>query len=84
MGEIVNFQSIDAQKFRQLAPYLHNLWSSPVQITVAIILLYRYLGVAMLGGVGVMVLMMPLNVLVARRLGKSQVRCVLLFSFSLI
>ncbi len=36
------------------------------------ILLYRYLGISMLGGVGVMFLMMPINVLVARKLGKSQ------------
>lgn len=31
-GEIVNHMSIDAQRLMDLIPYLHQLWSGPLQI----------------------------------------------------
>ena len=40
-GEIVNLMSVDAQKITDMLPYLNMLWSSPLQITVAIYMLYQ-------------------------------------------
>ncbi len=40
-GEIVNLMSVDAQRICDLVPYINMLWSSPLQITVAIYMLYQ-------------------------------------------
>ena len=40
-GEIVNLMSVDAQKITDMLPYLNMLWSSPLQITLAIYMLYQ-------------------------------------------
>ena len=82
IGEIVNHQAIDAKRIQDLLPYVQTFWSSPFQIIgilrifreisfklnflVALIQLYQTLGYAMLGGVSVMVLMIPLNFAMAR------------------
>ncbi len=42
VGEIVNHQSIDAQRFMNLLPYLHMTWSAPFQIISIFILFFCY------------------------------------------
>ena len=42
-GEIVNLMSVDAQRICDLVPYVNMLWSSPLQIVVAIYMLYQVL-----------------------------------------
>ena len=44
MGEIVNLMSVDAQRFMDLTTSVNMLWSSPLQIGLAIYLLYQILG----------------------------------------
>ncbi|CAI2733366.1 unnamed protein product [Schistosoma spindalis] len=66
-GQIMNLMSSDAQQFVQLMPFINILWSGPFQITIAMILLWRELGPSVLAGVGVLLLLLPINVLVARR-----------------
>eukprot|EP00026_Physarum_polycephalum_P000464 Phypoly_transcript_00465.p1 GENE.Phypoly_transcript_00465~~Phypoly_transcript_00465.p1 ORF type:complete len:1411 (+),score=128.73 Phypoly_transcript_00465:182-4414(+) len=72
VGEIVNHQSIDAQRFQNLLPYLHMAWSAPFQIAIAMYMLWKLVGVAVLGGVAVMILVIPLNTLMARKQGAIQ------------
>lgn len=74
VGEIVNHQSIDASRFQNLLPYLHMAWSAPFQIAIAMYMLWKLVGVAVLGGVAVMVLVIPLNTLLARKQGAIQKR----------
>ncbi|GJJ71293.1 ATP-binding cassette, subfamily C (CFTR/MRP), member 1 [Entomortierella parvispora] len=61
VGEIVNHMSIDAQRLQDLVTYLHVVWSGLFQITLALYLLNKTMGVAIFAGVGVMLLMIPLN-----------------------
>ena len=60
-GEIVNLMSVDAQKISDLLPYLNMLWSSPLQITVAIYFLYQILGPPVFAGLGTMIALIPIN-----------------------
>ncbi|KAH8862468.1 Canalicular multispecific organic anion transporter 2 [Schistosoma japonicum] len=66
-GQIMNLMSSDAQQFVQLMPFINILWSGPLQITVAMVFLWRELGPSVLAGVGVLLLLLPINVLAARR-----------------
>ncbi|KAJ3097766.1 hypothetical protein HDU96_000252, partial [Phlyctochytrium bullatum] len=50
-----------------LTTYLHILWSGPFQISMALVLLYNTLGPSIFAGVGVMILMIPINALLATR-----------------
>jgi ABC-type multidrug transport system fused ATPase/permease subunit len=62
LGELVNLMSVDVQRLTDLIPYLHNLlWSSPLQMIVSVVLLYRLVGVSALVGLGVMLAIMPIN-----------------------
>lgn len=72
-GEIVNLMSVDAQRLMDLMTYLNALWSSPFQIIVSLYFLYNTMGVSILAGVGVMLLMVPTNILVSRIARKLQV-----------
>ncbi|OON15953.1 hypothetical protein X801_08238, partial [Opisthorchis viverrini] len=71
-GQIMNIISSDVQQFVQLMPYLHIAWSGPFQIAVAIIFLWHELGLAVLAGIGVLLLLLPMNALMARLSKKVQ------------
>lgn len=73
VGEIVNLMSVDAQRFFELVSYLHVLWSGPVVIGIAIWLLWRILGVAVVAGLVVMILMVPLSGVIAAKLRDLQI-----------
>ncbi|PRP77744.1 putative multidrug resistance protein [Planoprotostelium fungivorum] len=68
IGSMVNLQSIDAEKFEQLMPYLHMMWISPIEMIVAMVLLYNQLGWAAMAGLAVMVVLIPVNVYLAHYL----------------
>lgn len=53
--------------------FQHVLWSGPVVIGVAIWLLWEYLGIAVLAGLGVMLLMVPLSGVIAAKLRDLQI-----------
>ncbi|KAJ3058066.1 Multidrug resistance-associated protein 1 [Rhizoclosmatium hyalinum] len=67
--------SVDAGRLGDLTTYFHIIWSGPFQICLALYFLYFTLGVAIFAGVAVMLLMIPVNGLLAtwsRRLNKIQ------------
>lgn len=49
------------------------VWSSPLQIVVALILVGNLLGISVLAGVAVMVVLVPLNAFLAGQTRKLQV-----------
>lgn len=65
-GELLNLQSVDADRIGDSIPYFHILWSGPLQIAVALGLLYLQLGPSTLVGVFVILLLIPVNALLAK------------------
>ena len=72
LGEITNLMTIDAQKLQDLTSYLHAIWYSFVQIALAIFFLWQQLGPSCLGGVAVIVIMIPVTKEVAKWMGGLQ------------
>ncbi|XP_040491214.1 multidrug resistance-associated protein 1 isoform X9 [Ursus maritimus] len=73
IGEIVNLMSVDAQRFMDLATYINMIWSAPLQVILALYLLWLNLGPSVLAGVAVMILMVPLNAVMAMKTKTYQV-----------
>lgn len=71
-GEIVNLMSVDAQRFFELMPNVHMLWSGPLIIGASIYLLWQYLGYAMIAGLTVTIATVPLTVWIALKLKVLQ------------
>ena len=72
-GELVNLMSVDAQRLMMITTYINSLWASPLQIGIALYFLYNTLGISILAGLGVLVLIIPLNMLFGSRIGALQV-----------
>ncbi len=73
-GEIVNLMAVDAQRFMDLMPSIHLIWSAPLQIVLSLVFLYISMGPSIFAGVAVMLLLIPLNVLIATYSKKLQGR----------
>jgi ABC-type multidrug transport system fused ATPase/permease subunit len=65
-GDIVNYMAVDTQRLQDLAQYGQQLWSAPFQIILCMISLYQLVGLSMFAGVGVMVIMIPVNGFIAK------------------
>ncbi|XP_040836568.1 multidrug resistance-associated protein 1-like isoform X1 [Ochotona curzoniae] len=76
-GEIINLISSDAQQLMDFAASFNLLWSAPFQILMTILLLWQELGPAVLAGMAILVLAIPINAFVAiriKKLKKSQTK----------
>uniref|UniRef100_A0A452GX19 ABC-type glutathione-S-conjugate transporter n=1 Tax=Gopherus agassizii TaxID=38772 RepID=A0A452GX19_9SAUR len=73
-GETVNLMSADTQRFMDLATFIHQLWSAPLQIALSIIFLWWELGPSVLAGIGVMVLLIPINAVLATKARRIQMK----------
>ncbi|XP_044790836.2 ATP-binding cassette sub-family C member 2 isoform X2 [Bubalus kerabau] len=74
IGETVNLMSVDAQKLMDVTNFIHLLWSNVLQIALAIYFLWAELGPSVLAGVGVMVILIPINGVLATRNRAIQVK----------
>jgi len=85
VGEIVNLMSVDAQRLQDVTGYLWMTWSSPFQISIAVYMLWTLMGVSVLAGLAVMILIIPINAIIATISRKLQVsRNTRLFFFQII
>jgi ABC-type multidrug transport system fused ATPase/permease subunit len=74
-GTIINLMSIDSFKVAEICAYLHFLWAAvPVQLIMAVLLLYNVLGFSSLAGIGLMGLVLPLNLWIAKSFQAAQKR----------
>lgn len=74
-GTIINLMSIDSFKVAEICAYLHFLWAAvPVQLIMAVLLLYNVLGFSSLAGIGLMALLLPLNLWIAKSFQAAQKR----------
>ncbi|KAJ0426972.1 P-loop containing nucleoside triphosphate hydrolase protein [Aspergillus carlsbadensis] len=71
-GDIVNHMAVDQQRLSDLTQFGTQLWSAPFQITLCMVSLYQLVGVSMFAGIAVMILMIPLNGVIARVMKKLQ------------
>lgn len=73
IGTIINLMAVDSFKVSEISAYLHFLWgSTPVQLVLCVVLLYRILGWSALASVVMMVLVMPLNIFIAKQFSRMQ------------
>lgn len=70
----MNLMSVDAQKLMDVTNFFHLLWSTVLQIVLSIFFLWRELGPSVLAGVGVMVLLIPVNGIFATKNRNIQVK----------
>uniref|UniRef100_A0A2C9K9A9 ABC-type glutathione-S-conjugate transporter n=1 Tax=Biomphalaria glabrata TaxID=6526 RepID=A0A2C9K9A9_BIOGL len=61
VGEIVNLMSVDCQRLQDVVGYLYVLWSMPLMIILALYMLWGTLGPSSMAGLGVLLLLMPIN-----------------------
>ncbi|WOK92133.1 hypothetical protein Cni_G00824 [Canna indica] len=60
-GEVQTFMSVDADRTVNLCNSIHDTWSLPLQIGVALYLLYTQVSFAFISGVTITVLLIPVN-----------------------
>ena len=65
--------SIDVNRIVEFVQIVNEMWSTPLQIAIAIYLLWAQLGIATLAGVAVMICLMPANGLSSAKLKVIQV-----------
>ncbi len=71
-GDIVNYMAVDAQRLQDLTQFAQQLWSAPFQIFICMYSLYNLVGWSMLAGIGVMIIMIPINGFIARIMKNLQ------------
>ncbi|OMP89081.1 ATP-dependent bile acid permease [Diplodia seriata] len=72
-GAIINLMAVDSFKVAEISAYLHFLWAStPVQVVVSVVLLYRILGLSSVAGIGMMIFLLPINMLISKRFAAIQ------------
>ncbi|GAV71444.1 ABC_tran domain-containing protein/ABC_membrane domain-containing protein [Cephalotus follicularis] len=60
-GEIQTFMSVDADRTVNLCNSFHDMWSLPLQIGIALYLLYTQVKFAFISGLGITILLIPVN-----------------------
>ena len=77
-GTVINLMSIDSFKVAEVCAYLHFLWAAvPVEIIMAVSLLYKVLGFSSFAGIFLMVLLLPVNLWIAKSFQSAQKRIML-------
>jgi hypothetical protein len=71
-GDIVNYMAVDAQRLQDLTQFAQQLWSAPFQIIICMLSLYQLVGWSMLAGIAVMIIMIPINGMIARFMKNLQ------------
>ncbi|KAJ2792062.1 Transporter of the ATP-binding cassette (ABC), partial [Coemansia helicoidea] len=61
LGKITNLMVVDAQKIAEAASYINWLYLLPIEIAVVVLMLYQLLGVASIGGICVILMLLPVQ-----------------------
>ncbi|KAL6313814.1 hypothetical protein AAG906_010233 [Vitis piasezkii] len=73
-GEIINFMSVDAQRIGDFSRYMHDPWMVIVQVTLALLILYKNLGLASVAAFFATAIIMLTNVPLGKWQGKFQAK----------
>jgi len=66
--------SVDAQRLMDICTHLNVLWSAPFQIGLSLYFLWTTLGPSVLAGLVVMILLIPINAVVTRKVQQLQIK----------
>jgi ATP-binding cassette, subfamily C (CFTR/MRP), member 10 len=69
----MTLMSVDADRASGLAQGLHELWSLPLQLIISLLLLYVYTKYAFLAGLIIVLLLIPINNALARRIQTASI-----------
>ncbi|CAL8146547.1 unnamed protein product [Orchesella dallaii] len=72
LGEIVNHMAVDINYITEFSQMGHQLWSAPIIIAIALYFLWNILGPSSLAGMAVIIVILPLNALIASQTQKLQ------------
>uniref|UniRef100_A0A803MC08 ABC-type xenobiotic transporter n=1 Tax=Chenopodium quinoa TaxID=63459 RepID=A0A803MC08_CHEQI len=70
-GEIQTFMSVDADRTVNLCNSFHDIWSLPLQIGIALYLLYTQVSFAFVAGITITVLLIPVNKWIAKLIASA-------------
>ena len=65
-GEIVNYMAVDVQRVGDYSWYLHDMWMLPLQIVLALVILYKNVGIAFVATLIATIISIVVTVPVAR------------------
>ncbi|KNE58349.1 hypothetical protein AMAG_03933 [Allomyces macrogynus ATCC 38327] len=60
-GKVVNVVTTDTNRIDVVMPWVHTMWTSTLQIIIAMVLMVNYIGWAALAGIGLLVLFVPMQ-----------------------
>lgn len=66
-GEIVNFLGTDTDRMMGFCHCFHALWSLPFETILCMYILYQLVGMAMLGGLAVALVLVPINKIISTK-----------------
>ncbi|XP_021346979.1 multidrug resistance-associated protein 7-like [Mizuhopecten yessoensis] len=66
-GEIVNFLGTDTDRMMGFCHCFHALWSLPFETILCMYILYQLVGIAMLGGLVVALVLVPINKIISTK-----------------
>lgn len=61
LGEIVNLMQLDSQRIGDFIQFSHVMWAAPIQLIIAVALLYDYIGLSALIGLFFTVISVPIQ-----------------------
>lgn len=65
-GEIVNYMAVDVQRVGDYSWYIHDMWMLPLQIVLALVILYKNVGIAFVATLIATIISIVVTVPVAR------------------
>ncbi|KAA3486882.1 ABC transporter C family member 3-like isoform X1 [Gossypium australe] len=71
-GEIINYMTVDAERVGDFSWYMHDLWMVALQVTLALLILYKNLGLAAIAAFVTTILVMLANIPLGKMLEKFQ------------
>jgi ATP-binding cassette subfamily C (CFTR/MRP) protein 4 len=71
-GEVINLASNDVQRHDNFMPFLHFLWSAPMDLLAVFIIMWSMVGSAALAGIGSQLLVIPLQVYFGKQFAKRR------------
>jgi len=76
-GQIVNLLSNDVARFELIVMFFHYLWVGPVETIVVTVLMYYEIGISAIAGVVFMLLFIPLQFYLGKKMSGFRLRTAL-------